>query len=300
MEISSNKRGILYIILSGLCFMIVNFVVKILGQPAGTSILPTYSTYPTHELVFFRSVISFSISAYLLRRKKIGIFGNNKKWLFLRGVAGMFALTLFFFTIQKLPIAIASTLQYLAPIFTLFFASILLSEKIKKGQWICILIAFFGVLLLGIAKSSGPLPSSIAWKWMLIGILSAALSGLAYVAVNKLKTTENPLNIVIYFPMISLPIMGGWCLFDFVLPQKEEWIYLLILGIFTQIAQLLMTKGFMYGDISIVTPFQYLGAIYAIIVGSVFFDEHLPYLSFVGIFLILGGVVVNLLVRNIS
>lgn len=300
MEISSNKRGILYIMLSGLCFMIVNFVVKILGQPAGTSILPTYSTYPTHELVFFRSVISFSISAYLLRRKKIGIFGNNKKWLFLRGVAGMFALTLFFFTIQKLPIAIASTLQYLAPIFTLFFASILLSEKIKKWQWICILIAFFGVLLLGIAKSSGPLPSSIAWKWMLIGILSAALSGLAYVAVNKLKTTENPLNIVIYFPMISLPIMGVWCLFDFVIPQKEEWIYLLILGIFTQIAQLLMTKGFMYGDISIVTPFQYLGAIYAIIVGSVFFDEHLPYLSFVGIFLILGGVVVNLLVRNIS
>ena len=300
MEISSNKRGILYIILSGLCFMIVNFVVKILGQPAGTSILPTYSTYPTHELVFFRSVISFSISAYLLRRKKIGILGNNKKWLFLRGVAGMFALTLFFFTIQKLPIAIASTLQYLAPIFTLFFASILLSEKIKKGQWICILIAFFGVLLLGIAKSSGPLPSSIAWKWMLIGILSAALSGLAYVAVNKLKTTENPLNIVIYFPMISLPIMGVWCLFDFVIPQKEEWIYLLILGIFTQIAQLLMTKGFMYGDISIVTPFQYLGAIYAIIVGSVFFDEHLPYLSFVGIFLILGGVVVNLLARNIS
>jgi drug/metabolite transporter (DMT)-like permease len=75
---------------------------------------------------------------------------------------------------------------------------------------------------------------------------------------------------------------------------------LLILGVFTQIAQLFMTKGFMTGDISIVTPFQYLGAIYAIMVGSLFFNEHLPYLSFIGIFLILGGVVVNILVRNIS
>ena len=280
--------------------MIVNFVVKILGQPAGSSILPTYSIYPTHELVFFRSVISFSISAFILRRRKISIFGNNKKWLFLRGVAGMFALTLFFFTIQKLPIAIASTLQYLAPIFTLFFASILLSEKIRKWQWICILIAFVGVILLGISKNSSQFTTTDTWKWMIIGIISAALSGLAYVAVNKLKTTENPLNIVIYFPMISLPIMGVWCLFDFVLPQKEEWIYLLILGVFTQIAQLFMTKGFMNGDISIVTPFQYLGAIYAIMVGSLFFNEHLPYLSFIGIFLILGGVVVNILVRNIS
>jgi len=212
----------------------------------------------------------------------------------------MFALTLFFFTIQKLPIAIASTLQYLAPIFTLLFASILLSEKIKKWQWICILIAFIGVILLGISKSTTANHTFETWKWMGLGIISAALSGLAYVAVNKLKTTENPLNIVIYFPMISLPIMGIWCLFEFVLPQKEEWIYLLLLGIFTQIAQLLMTKGFMHGDISIVTPFQYLGAIYAIIVGSLFFNEHLPYLSFVGIFLILGGVVVNILVRNIS
>ena len=212
----------------------------------------------------------------------------------------MFALTLFFFTIQKLPIAIASTLQYLAPIFTLFFASILLSEKIRKWQWICILIAFVGVILLGISKSSSQFTTTDTWKWMIIGIISAALSGLAYVAVNKLKTTENPLNIVIYFPMISLPIMGVWCLFDFVLPQKEEWIYLLILGVFTQIAQLFMTKGFMNGDISIVTPFQYLGAIYAIMVGSLFFNEHLPYLSFIGIFLILGGVVVNILVRNIS
>ena len=280
--------------------MIVNFVVKILGQPAGSSILPTYSTYPTHELVFFRSVISFSISAFILRRRKISIFGNNKKWLFLRGVAGMFALTLFFFTIQKLPIAIASTLQYLAPIFTLFFASLLLSEKIRKWQWICILIAFVGVILLGISKSSSQFTTTDTWKWMIIGIISSALSGLAYVAVNKLKTTENPLNIVIYFPMISLPIMGVWCLYDFVLPQKEEWIYLLILGVFTQIAQLFMTKGFMNGDISIVTPFQYLGAIYAIMVGSLFFNEHLPYLSFIGIFLILGGVVVNILVRNIS
>lgn len=280
--------------------MIVNFVVKILGQPAGTSILPSYSTYPTHELVFFRSVISFSISAFILKRKKISILGNNKKWLFLRGVAGMFALTLFFFTIQKLPIAIASTLQYLAPIFTLFFASILLSEKIRKWQWICILIAFIGVIILGVSKNRTSLATTDNWKWMLIGIVSAALSGLAYVAVNKLKTTENPLNIVIYFPMISLPIMGVWCMFDFVIPQKEEWIYLLVLGIFTQIAQLFMTKGFMNGDISIVTPFQYLGAIYAIIVGSLFFDEYLPYLSFVGIFLILVGVIVNILVRNIS
>jgi len=280
--------------------MIVNFVVKILGQPAGSSILPSYSTYPTHELVFFRSVISFSISAFILKRKKISILGNNKKWLFLRGVAGMFALTLFFFTIQKLPIAIASTLQYLAPIFTLFFASILLSEKIRKWQWICILIAFIGVIILGVSKNRTSLATTDNWKWMLIGIVSAALSGLAYVAVNKLKTTENPLNIVIYFPMISLPIMGVWCMFDFVIPQKEEWIYLLVLGIFTQIAQLFMTKGFMNGDISIVTPFQYLGAIYAIIVGSLFFDEYLPYLSFVGIFLILVGVIVNILVRNIS
>jgi drug/metabolite transporter (DMT)-like permease len=98
--------------------------------------------------------------------------------------------------------------------------------------------------------------------------------------------------------MISLPVMTIWTCFEFVLPQGVEWIYVLILGIFTQIAQVFMTKSFMFGDVTIVSPFQYLGSIYAILVGTFLFHEILPFSSFSGIFLILAGVLLNILVKH--
>lgn len=286
---------------SGLCFMFVNFFVKILTKHSESSILPSYSSFPIHELVLFRSFISFSISAYILNRKKLSIIGTNKKWLLIRGTAGMIALTLFFYTIQELPIAISSTLQYLAPIFTLLFATIWLKEKIKFLQWICILIALSGVFVIGLGKNeinTDTLHSLSGYTWILVGVISAIFSGIAYVSVVKLKTSEHPLNVVIAFPMISLPVMAIWTAFDFVIPQGIEWLYILFLGVFTQIAQVLMTKAFMYGDVAIVSPFQYLGSIYAILVGTFLFNEILPISSFTGIFLILAGVLLNIVVKH--
>ena len=92
----NNSKGILYIIGSGLCFMVVNFLVKLLGGQDTIEQLPVYSKFPTHELVLFRSIISFSISAFLLRQRNLSILGTNRKGLFVRGFSGMIALTLFF------------------------------------------------------------------------------------------------------------------------------------------------------------------------------------------------------------
>jgi drug/metabolite transporter (DMT)-like permease len=295
------NKGILYMIASGLCFMFVNFFVKILSTGPSNTPFSAYSKFPIHELVLFRSIISFSISAYILKKNNLPIIGKNRKWLVIRGTAGMIALTLFFYTIQELPIAISSTLQYLAPIFTLFFATYWLKEKIKWLQWICIFIALSGVFVIGMNKSNSidisQFHSVANYSWIIIGVVSAMFSGLAYVSVVKLKTSEHPLNVVIAFPIISLPIMAIWSFFDFVVPQGIEWLYILLLGIFTQIAQVFMTKAFMFGDVAIVSPFQYLGSIYAILVGTFLFDEILPLSSFTGIFLILSGVLLNILVK---
>lgn len=287
---------------SGICFMFVNFFVKILSNGTSADTFNVHATFPIHELVLFRSIISFSISASILKTKKLPIIGQNKKWLLIRGTAGMIALTLFFHTIHTLPIAISSTLQYLAPIFTLLFATVWLKEKIKTLQWICIFIALSGVFVIGIGKNSFEnqlsLNSLSTLNWILVGVISAIFSGLAYVSVVKLKHTEQPLHVVIAFPMISLPVMFVWTCFDYVIPNGIEWLYLLLLGIFTQIAQVFMTKAFMYGDVAIVSPFQYLGSIYAILVGTFLFNEILPFSSFTGIFLILAGVLLNIVVKH--
>ena len=288
-------KGILYIVLSGLSFLVVNFLVKIMGAGPEQALLPGIQKIPAHELVLARSIISFVISYFILKNRGLSILGNNRKWLLVRGTSGMIALTIFFYSIHYLPLAIASTVQYLAPVFTVLFALLFLKEKVLKLQWLFILIAFIGVGLISFNNllSDGKSIVLINYTWLGLGIVSAAFSGIAYTAIVKLKATDTPINIVIYFPMLSIPIMSVWCLFDFVLPQGKEWFILLIIGIFTQIAQVLLTKALHEDKASVITPFQYLGAVYASFVGFFVFDERLSFLVYLGIFCILIGVVFN-------
>jgi drug/metabolite transporter (DMT)-like permease len=292
------NKGILYIILSGLSFLIVNFFVKVLGAGPEQELFPGLQKYPAHELVLARSIVSFAISYYIIRRRGLPVLGHNRKWLLVRGFAGMVALTIFFYSIHYLPIAIASTVQYLAPVFTVIFAMLLLKEKVAKLQWLFILIAFCGVGLIGLNNLiAADQQVFIDYTWLGLGIISAAFSGIAYTAIIKLKPTDTPINIVIYFPMLSLPIMTIWCLYDFTMPIGIEWLILLTIGIFTQIAQVLMTKALHEGSAALITPFQYLGAIYAAIMGLLIFDERLSWVVYLGIGMILFGVVTNALIK---
>lgn len=294
--------GIVYIILSGICFLIVNFFVKTLG-PGQSNILTDHlqlQEYPAHELVLARSIVSFAMSYVIIRRKKLPVFGINKKWLLIRGLAGTAALTIFFYTMHYLPLAVALTIQYLAPIFTIIFAMILLKERIRWIQWPFIAMAFGGTLLLVLGKSGNTDISGFSPLWLGAGMISAVLSGVAYVAIMKLKPTDEPITIVMYFPMIAIPFMILLCLWEFTMPQGIEWLFLLIIGVFTQFAQITMTRALHSGNAATIVPFQYLGAIYGFLVGYFIFLESLSNTLIVGMALVLFGVVVNSILRQKS
>jgi len=251
------------------------------------------SHYPAHELIFFRSLISFALCYVALRHKKLPILGNNKKWLIIRGLAGVTALTMFFITLQNIPLANAVSIQYLSPVFTTIFGIFILKEKVKNKQWLWFAIALVGVFII---KGFSP---EMNWKWMLFGIGSAVFSGIAYTAVRKCKDTDHPLQVILYFPMIALPITGALCLlYSWQKPIGIEWLYLLAIGICTQVAQIFMTRALHAERLSIITPFKYLGAILAIFLGYLFFDESLSWENLIGIFLIIAGVLFNALSKR--
>ena len=66
-------KGILYIVLSGLSFLVVNFLVKIMGAGPEQQLLPGTQKIPAHELVLARSIISFVISYFILKNRGLSI-----------------------------------------------------------------------------------------------------------------------------------------------------------------------------------------------------------------------------------
>ena len=79
---------------------------------------------------------------------------------------------------------------------------------------------------------------------------------------------------------------------------NSDKFFLLLIGIFTQFAQIFLTKALHYGYASVIMPFQYLGIIYALLVGLFVFDERLNVFVYAGVLLILFGVLMNTIYRH--
>lgn len=294
------NKGIVYILLSGLCFMIVNVFVKILGLGPSQMIIPNVQQYPIPEIILFRSIITFVMCYAIIRQRKIPFFGYNKKWLIIRGIFGTAALTLFFYTLDNLPIAIATTVQYLSPIFTVVIAIFLLKEKVRSIQWLFFFVAFLGVAAIGLSKflSNDQGVTAIEPWWVVAGVSSALLTGISYNAIVKCRDSDAPVTIVMYFPLVATPVMLVITYFNYVVPQGAEWLIILVIGVFTQFAQILMTKALHAENTATVTPFKYFGSIYAFFIGLFLFDEVISLFGIAGIILILIGVVGNTIFRK--
>ncbi|MGB0167093.1 MAG: DMT family transporter, partial [Luteibaculum sp.] len=208
-------------------------------------------------------------------------------WLLVRGFAGVSALTLFFITLQNISMANAVSIQYLSPLFTAIIAIYILKEKVGNMQWV-----YFGLAIAGVFIIKG-FDKNLSWFYLGLGIASSLFAGLAYNAVRKCKDTDAPVQVVFYFPLVATPIMACWCLYQWVQPQGLDWLYLGIIGVGTQVAQIYMTKALHSDATNKVTPIKYIGAIYAIIIGYTLFDEHLQLLNILGIALILISVLLN-------
>ncbi len=262
--------------LAGLFFSFMNLGVKLLPH------------LPVLEIVFIRAVIMLAITYFLLKKQNINPLGNNRKILFLRGFFGVIALSMYFYSIQNMPFASAVTIMQLSPIFTTLVAIVILKEKIKPVQLLFFLVSFIGVVFIK------GFDSNISLKLLLIALTGSFLSALAYNMIRKLKDTDHPMVVVFYFPFVAVPITGVFTAFNFVLPKGLDWFVLLMIGLSTQFAQINMTKALQMEKVAKVSIVRYLTIIYAIIYSYLFFNETYSIYTFLGMGLVVLGIMFNL------
>jgi drug/metabolite transporter (DMT)-like permease len=270
------SKAAVYMLLASLLFATMNMLVKFVAH------------IPAVEIVLFRSVISLFICFFSLKAKNLKVLGYNYKLLISRGFVGAAALIMFFITLQNIPLAGAVSIQFLAPIFTTIIGIFYVNEKVKPVQWLFFAISFAGILMI---KGFDPRISPL---YLILGIVSAFFSGMAYNIIRKINTTEHPLVIVLYFPLVTLPIAGIYSVFNWVQPQGVDWIYLFMIGLLTQFAQYLMTMSYQQESLAKVSHLNYVSIIYALIYGYIFFDEIFTLPVFAGMALVILGLILNL------
>ena len=257
---------------------------------------------PVIEIVAARAIISVVLSYLMVRRIKTPLFCHNKKLLIARGLVGTMALSMVYYSITQLPLAVATVIQFLNPVFAALLGLWLLKEYIRASLIWCIALSLIGVSIMTLAPSLG---SSVLNAQALesaqfppvavaMGLGGAFLSGLAYIVVRKLSLTEEPAVIVFYFPLVALPIALPFVIIDFVMPDALTLVYLGLVGCFTQVGQIYITKAMKLENAGKVAAYGYTQIVFATLLGVFFLTEIPTVHTLIGTGLIIVGAFINM------
>jgi drug/metabolite transporter (DMT)-like permease len=275
--------GARFMLLSAFAFSVMSVLVKWAGQ-----------RLPSQEIVVARAAVSLVLSWLMLRRAGVDLWGNARGWLLLRGVFGFLGLSCVFYSLTHLPIAEATVIQYLHPVFTAGLAALFLGERAGLQLLSSLGVCLAGVVLVArpgflFGPASGLPGDALDPLAVLVGVGGAFFSACAYVVVRRLAATESSLVIVFYFPLValpaSLPAMAPAALW----PEGWEWAALVGVGLAAQAGQIALTKGLRLERAGRATSYSYLQIVFAALWGLLIFQEQPTLSTLAGGVLIIGG-----------
>jgi drug/metabolite transporter (DMT)-like permease len=121
------------------------------------------------------------------------------------------------------------------------------------------------------------------------GVGGAVSSSLVFVLIRSFGSKEDPLVVVFYFPLVTVPVVLPLAIAVWVWPTPLEWLTLLGVGIATQLAQVHMTRGLTLEPAGRASSILYLQVALAALWGALFFGEIPDGFTLLGASLIVGG-----------
>lgn len=271
----SPLLGIFWMILTGLCFVAVAALVKILG-----------TRIPAPEAAFLRYLLGlvFLIPALgALSRTRL----DRGTWMLFgwRGVAHTLAVCLWFYAMARIPIADVTAMNYLSPIYVTLGAALFLGERLAARRIMAVLAALLGALIIlrpGLRELG---PGHLAM------IFTAIFFGASYLITKLLADRCSP-AIVVAILSISCTIgLAPLAALNWVTPTA--WELLILFGVATAATagHYTMTLAFRAAPLTVTQPASFLQLVWAVTLGIVVFGEPLDP------FVILGG---SIIVASIS
>jgi drug/metabolite transporter (DMT)-like permease len=282
MNSPDNKTAIIFMMLASLIFSSMNLIVKYLDD------------IPVAQIVFMRSIVMLIMVMAVIKKQKIEPFGTHKKLLIFRGVFGSLGIAFFFYTLHTMPLASAVVVHYLTPIITVIISVFITKIPVAPLRWLFFLLCFVGIFIVK------DFDDRVQVLPLLVGVAGTIAASAAYNVISHLKTKENHFVIMLYFPMVTLPLVLIYIFItgDWVWTSAFNWFMMSVVGLCTYFAQYFLTRAYQIGEVSKVSIVSYLGIIYALFFGYFIFEEWYSPIVIVGLGMVLLGVVGNLFYKG--
>lgn len=284
--------GVLAMLQGAFAFSVMSMLVKV----AGTRL-------PSMEVVLIRGVITLGLSYWAIRRAGLSPGGNDRKWLFARGLLGSLGLHCYFYSVTRLPLADATVIQLTNPLLVALAAPFFLGEKMRPLEALAVVIGLLGVVFISRPTFLFGEPTTSAELdplGLTIAITGAFISALVYLVIRRLRASEHPLVVVLQGPLLTVPLTLPFVWSSWLWPTPFEWLVLLGIGIATQIGQVKMTKALHLEPAARMTAVSYVQVLFAIGFGIVLFAEIPTMFTIIGALAIAMGTALVLKSRTPS
>lgn len=251
---------------------IVWMLISVVGASAMTIAVRQASiSVDSRMIVLFRAGVSS-----ILILAAIGTFANMRSQLrFSRPMLHLFRGSLIalsthlgFYTIAHIPIATATVLFFMGPVFATIFSSVLHSEHVGPRRWAAVAAGFIGAVIVlrpGFAEFH---PA------MLTALGSSLLFALALALSRQLASADGPLatyfSSVVITAVITLPLAAP----VFSMPVEGIiWLALAVVIITSAVRGYADIEAYRYGESAILAPVAYLRLVLIAIAGYFLFGE---------------------------
>ena len=222
---------------------------------------------PVGQSVFFRSLFALlPIMVFLMVRREFpgGLATRRPLGHALRSGLGAAAMFASFAAVALLPVAEATLLAQLTPVFMVVGGVLLLGERFSFYRAGAVALALAGMAVL-VLPGLDPRSGGGQMTGYLLGVLSALLTAGALLTVRRISRTETAASIAFYFILVSAlaglaTLPWGWAALT-----PTGFGVLVLSGLFGGAAHIAMTLALRYAEASRLAPFEYIALVWPVL-----------------------------------
>ena len=190
----------------------------------------------------------------------------------------------FFGALRFLPLAEASAITFLAPMFAILLSRPVLGEKPTRARWTTAIVGFVGIVIL-------VRPGSAVFHPATALLVVAAMANALYQLLTRKLPQDSPHTTLFYSALVGTAALS--LALPFVdLPHEvtaRDGVFLLLLGLLAGFGHFLLIGAFLAAPASMVAPFTYLQMIWATMYGYLVFGQLPDGVSAIGMAIIVAS-----------
>ncbi len=271
---SANLRAAALLVLAMLLLTLNDTCVKLITESLSVS-----------QSLFVRGCIAVALFALYLKAIGKPVFSANiiAPSCTLRGLCEVGATSCYVYTLSKAPIALATTLLWIAPFFMTIFGALVLKEKVGYLRWLAVCMGFIGMLFI-------TRPFGLDFDPILLLPVCAAV----FLACRDLITARIPNVIhtahVTFTSLILVTLFSAVvAIFNWQPLTGKLWLLLILSAALLSSSFLLHVHAIRLGELSFVAPFTFSNIVFALMMGYLVWGDIPNTFMLIGIALIIGA-----------